>query len=169
MATDDVVTVDRGPRQVARSAVVDADAAELFDQLADPRRHGDLDGSGTVLGAVSSPDRLGLGDKFTVSMRMYGFPYRITSRVTAFEEGRLIEWRHPFGHRWRWEFEPEAATGGTAAPEAGAGTASPRTRVTEVFDYSSAGLAKMLELTGFPAKNGEGITSTLSMLQSRYR
>lgn len=168
MATDDVVTVDHGPRQVARSAVVDADAAELFDQLADPRRHGDLDGSGTVLGAVSGPDRLGLGDRFTVSMRMYGFPYRITSRVTAFEEGRLIEWRHPFGHRWRWELASEAATGDTAAPEA-AGTASPRTRVTEVFDYSSARLPKMLELTGFPAKNGDGITSTLSMLQSRYR
>lgn len=159
MATDDVVTVDRGPRQVARSAVVDADTAELFDQLADPRRHGDLDGSGTVLGAVSSPDRLGPGDKFTVSMRMYGFPYRITSKVTAFEEGRLIEWRHPFGHRWRWELAPETATD----------AATPRTRVTEVFDYSSARLPKMLELSGFPAKNGEGITSTLSMLQSRYR
>ncbi|MFC4605398.1 SRPBCC family protein [Rhodococcus kronopolitis] len=154
MASDDVETVDRGARRVARSVLVAAPASELFDQLADPRRHGDVDGSGTVVGSVSGPDRLALGDKFSVSMRMYGFPYRITSTVTAFEDGRLIEWRHPFGHRWRWEFDEQAPG---------------QTRVTEVFDYSTARIAKSLELTGFPAKNAEGITETLSTMQSRYR
>jgi hypothetical protein len=38
-------------------------------------------------------------------MRMFGVPYRITSTVTALKPGALIEWRHPFCHRWRWEFE----------------------------------------------------------------
>ena len=41
--------VNAGPRKVSRSAVVHAPAGELFDVLADPRRHSELDGSGTVV------------------------------------------------------------------------------------------------------------------------
>jgi hypothetical protein len=153
-----VEPVDLGPRKVARRVLVNAPVSELFGLVADPRRHHELDGSGTVQASVSGPARLERGDKFSMSMRMYGFPYRITSTVTACEDGRLIEWRHPFGHRWRWEF---AEVFSADAPV-------PQTQVTEVFDYTGSKLAKSFELIGFPQKNAKGISATLEGLQRRY-
>jgi uncharacterized protein YndB with AHSA1/START domain len=147
--------VDAGPRAVSRAAGVAAPAPELFEIVADPRRHGELDGSGTVLDTVSGPQRLALGARFSVKMKQHGGPYRITSRVTDFAEGRVVEWRHPLGHRWRWEFTP--------LPD---GT----TRVTETFDYSQVGTVKArgLELFRMPKQNAAGIEATLSQLQARY-
>ena len=60
-------------------------------------------------------------------MKMYGVPYRITSTVTALKPNEVVEWRHPVGHRWRWEFESLSPT---------------LTRVTETFDYREAGAVK---------------------------
>ncbi|MFC7448905.1 SRPBCC family protein [Rhodococcus daqingensis] len=153
-----VEPVDLGPRKVARRVLVNAPANELFGLVADPRRHHELDGSGTVQATVIGPDRLDRGSTFSMSMRMFGFPYRVTSTVTAFEDGRVIEWRHPFGHRWRWEF---AEVSSADAPV-------PQTQVTEVFDYSSSKLAKSLELGKFPQKNAKGISATLENLRRRY-
>jgi uncharacterized protein YndB with AHSA1/START domain len=150
-----VTVVDAGPRKVSRTVEVQAPAADLFEIVADPRRHAELDGSGTVVGAVTAPPRLSGGARFTVRMKQYGAPYKITSRVTDFAEGQVVEWQHPLGHRWRWEFTP--LPGGA-------------TRVTETFDYSHvSGLkAKGLELTGQPKQNGAGIEATLAQLQARY-
>lgn len=149
-----VTTVPVGERKVARRAVVSAPAAVIFDLIADPRRHPELDGSGTVRDSrVAGPDRLSDGARFSVGMKQFGFPYRITSTVTEFAEDRVIEWRHPLGHRWRWELE-----------EIGTGT----TQVTETFDYTRARGAKALELLGYPARNGDGIAATLSALAKRF-
>src|ERR1700753_1018212 len=98
-----VQTVDAGPKQISRSVEVNAPASELFAIVADPRRHRELDGSGLVRDNVRGPERLGPGAQFSPNMRL-GLPYRITSTVTAFKPDQLIEWSHPFGHRWRWEF-----------------------------------------------------------------
>jgi hypothetical protein len=73
----------------------------IFDIAADPHRHGELDGSGTVMGTVAGPQRLAKGARFSVKMKQRGVPCRITSQVTEFEDGRVVEWRHPMGHRWR--------------------------------------------------------------------
>lgn len=150
-----VTVVDAGSRKVSRAAEVHAPAAELFDIVADPRRHAELDGSGTVQDTVEGPPRLARGAKFSVKMKQHGFPYRITSRVTDFEDGRVLEWRHPMGHRWRWEFIPSADNS---------------TRVTETFDYSRINplQAMTLELFGFPKQNAAGIEATLRQLQARY-
>ncbi len=153
MADSAVTEVDAGPQRVSRRVVVDASPAEVFALVADPRRHGELDGSGTVQDAVSAPDQLREGAKFSVRMKQYGVPYKITSTVTAFEPDRLIQWRHPLGHSWRWELA-EATPG--------------RTTVTETFDYAGAKAARVLELTGFPGKNGTGITRTLEQLRARF-
>jgi uncharacterized protein YndB with AHSA1/START domain len=99
-----VAIVDAGPNQVSRSVEVNASAAELFAAVADPRRHHEVDGSGTVRGNINCPARMVPGAKFSSKMRMFGVPYRITSTVTAIRPDELIEWRHPVGHRWRWEF-----------------------------------------------------------------
>jgi Polyketide cyclase / dehydrase and lipid transport len=152
-----VVVVDRGPRQVSRSVEVAAPAAELFAMAADPRRHSELDGSGTVRDNIKVPEALVEGSKFSTNMKMYGLPYRITSTVTAFKPNELVEWRHPLGHRWRWEFEALSPT---------------TTRVTETFDYRDAGALKKklkyYERMGFAKGNAAGIEATLTKLRDRY-
>lgn len=66
-----------------------------------------------------------------------------------------MEWRHPFGHRWRWEFTP---------------LSDGSTRVTKTFDYSAVPSlqAKAFELLKVPAQNATGIEGTVRRLQSRY-
>lgn len=112
MATD-VVTVER---------TIPAKAEAIFDLLADPNRHSDIDGSGTVRGARGGAERLKLGSRFGMSMRM-GLPYGTENEVVEFEESRRIAWQtrgvgivRPFGGRvWRYELEP--AEGGTLVRE----------------------------------------------------
>ena len=154
MTTSTLKTEDAGPRTVSRSVQVAAPVAALFDQIADPHRHHELDGSGTVRDAdVKGPHRLAEGDKFTVAMTQFGVPYKITSTVTAVQENELVEWEHPLGHRWRWELTPVSP-----------GT----TKITETFDYSTAKVPFVIELLGYHKKNGEGIESTLTGLADRY-
>src|SRR5438128_2114863 len=92
-----VTTVDAGPRRVSRAVSVGAPAAEVFALLADPRRHGELDGSGTVGDTVRVAGPVREGTKFSVRMHQYGLPYRITSTVTRYEPDRVVEWQHPGG------------------------------------------------------------------------
>lgn len=154
MTTSTLKTEDAGPKAVSRSVQVAAPVATLFDQIADPHRHHELDGSGTVRDAeVKGPHRLAEGDKFTVAMTQYGLPYKITSTATAVQENHLVEWQHPLGHRWRWELA-----------EVSPGT----TKVTETFDYSTAKLPFVIELLGMQTKNADGIESTLTRLADRY-
>lgn len=68
---------------MSRSAQVHAPAGGLFALVADPHRHGELDGSGTVGDAVVGPTRLSTGDSFGMKMRMFGLPYKITSRAVG--------------------------------------------------------------------------------------
>ena len=106
--------------KISVTRFVPAPAKEIFDLLADPRKHALIDGSGTIQEAVSGPDRLAKGAKFGMSMKK-GVPYRIKNTVEEFEEGRRIAWRHAGRHRWRYELEP--VEGGT--------------QVTETFDTST--------------------------------
>lgn len=152
-----VTVVDAGPRQVSRSVEVAAPVAELYAFAADPRRHQELDGSGTVRDNIKMPAKLEVGSKFSTHMKMFGLPYRITSTVTALKPNEVVEWRHPVGHRWRWEFEPLSPT---------------LTRVTETFDYRDAGPIKnavnYYTLIGARKANAAGIEATLAKLRDRY-
>lgn len=152
-----VTTVDAGPKQISRSVEVAAPASELFAIVADPRRHRELDGSGTVGDNVRGPERLSPGTRFSTKMTMFGLPYRITSTVTALQPDQLIEWTHPMGHRWRWEFAAVTPT---------------TTRVTETFDFRDAGPVlnglQFYKLTGFANRNAAGIEATLRRLHDRY-
>ena len=154
MTTSTLKTEDAGPKTVSRSVQVAAPVAEVFALIVDPHRHPELDGSGTVRDVeVKGPQRLSTGDKFTVGMTQYGLPYQITSKATAVEENRLVEWEHPLGHRWRWELA-----------EVSPGT----TKVTETFDYSTVKVPFVIELTGMQKKNAKGIESSLQGLADRY-
>lgn len=108
------------PPVVTASTTIDAPPSAVFAILADPRQHPRIDGSGTVRGTVSGPDRLTLGSEFGMEMKM-GAPYKIKNKVVEHEPDRLIAWRHAGQHRWRYELEPTGDGG---------------TRVTETWDLS---------------------------------
>ncbi len=144
------VTSRPSPRNVSASARIDAPPAAVFDLLADPRRHAEIDGSGSVRGVAGGPQRLSLGARFGMDMKQ-GAPYRVTNRVVEFEEGRLIAWRHAGLHRWRYELTPD--DGGT--------------RVTETWDVSRYPTPAywVLSALRFPQKTRAAIEGTLARLQ----
>lgn len=134
------------------STTIDAPPAVVFDILADPRQHSRVDGSGSVREATSGPDRLSLGARFGMSMKL-GAPYQIKNKVVEFEEDRRIAWRHFGAHRWRYELSPSTDGG---------------TEVTETWDasyYGALGQAAM-KAAGFPQRNRRGIEATLVRLKA---
>jgi len=139
-------------RMVSGSRVIEADAADIFAVLQDPRRHGEFDGSGTVQSAqMNAPDKLELGSRFGMKMRIV-VPYAMTSEVVEFEQDRLLAWAHFGGHRWRYELEP--VDGGT--------------RVTETFDWSTSKAPWFIELVGYPDRHRVNIAATLERLETLF-
>ena len=112
--SNDVLTVER---------VIPAPPERIFELLADPTRHSEIDGSGTLVESKEPSKRLGLGDTFGMSMKM-GVPYSMVSTIIELEENRRIAWqtRGPGrigskagGRIWRYELEP--VEGGTRVRE----------------------------------------------------
>lgn len=137
---------------VSHSIVVPAPAHDIFNLLADPRRHSEIDGSGSVKSAkIDAPDRLSLGATFGMNMRI-GLPYKMTNTVVEFEEGRVIGWRHFGGHIWRYILEP--VEGGT--------------KVTEQFDWNTNRSPLFLKLMNAVENNGKSIQKTLDNLVARF-
>ncbi len=109
---------------VSVEKVVHATPERIFDLLADPRRHREIDGSGTLRDAMDGPTRLSPGAVFGMNMRIGG-PYQMTNTVVEFEEGRRIAWQpRPTadigkklagGRIYRYELEP--VEGGTRVRE----------------------------------------------------
>jgi uncharacterized protein YndB with AHSA1/START domain len=141
------------PKKVIQaSRLVKATPQQIFDLLADPRKHSLIDGSGSVQNArVNAPERLSLGAKFGMDMKM-GLPYRITNEVVEFDEPKQIGWRHMGGHIWRYVLEP--ANGGTM--------------VTEQFDWTHSKSPIVLKLMGAFDKNEKAIAATLERLAAHY-
>jgi uncharacterized protein YndB with AHSA1/START domain len=138
-------------RKITRTVVVHASAERVFDLLADPAKHAEIDGSGSVLAASDDhPQRLELGSTFGMKMRI-GLPYAVTNKVVEYERNRRIAWRHFAGHRWRWELEPIDEN---------------TTEVTETFDWSRAPGGVTYGALGFLRSNTKGIEATLARLDS---
>ena len=136
---------------VSVERTIPADAQAIFDVLANPARHAEIDGSDMVQEArLDAPDRLTLGSKFGMKMKFYGLPYRISNLVVEFEEGRRIAWRHFGRHIWRYELEP--VEGGTL--------------VTESFEWGTAPVPKFYELVGYPAAHEGNMSRTLERLEA---
>ena len=134
-------------KSVSASRKIHARAHDIFVILTDPSKHPILDGETTVKGSISG-DKLELGSKFSMSMKMT-LPYRITNTVVEYEEDSLIAWRHFYGHRWRYKLD---------------GIAENVTLVTETFDYSTAKSPFLIKLMKFPEKNYQSIVATLERL-----
>ena len=140
------------PKKTAARIVINSPAQEIFDLIADPRCHPLFDGSGTLQGNISGPERLHLGAKFGMAMKIR-VPYRITNTVVSFEEARKISWCHLM--KWTWSYELK---------DLGAG----RTEVTETFDASDIPwLAnKWLMATGSLAHNPKWMAKSLVQLKA---
>jgi hypothetical protein len=137
---------------VSRSTIVPAPAQMIFDLLADPRRHGEIDGSGSIQSAqINAPERLSLDATFGMQMKI-GVRYKITNTVVEFEEGKTIAWRHFGGHIWRYILEP--VDGGT--------------KVTEQFDWNKSKSPLILKLRKSPQDNAKSIEKTLENLVRRF-
>jgi Polyketide cyclase / dehydrase and lipid transport len=155
--TVDVLTEDAPDRVERRSVVVDASAAEIFDLLADPTRHREIDGSGTIRDAApSAPSRLSKGAKFGMSMKWF-VPYRMTNEVVEFVENTTIAWRHVGGHIWRYTLQ-----------EVQSATENVRCKVTEEFDWRPSKAPFVLTLMGAPKSNAESIEKTLARLADKF-
>jgi len=111
-------------RVVSASREIGADAATIFELIADPSQQPRWDGNDN-LGSAEPGQRVhAVGDVFV----MTNASGRVReNHVVEFEEGRLIAWRPaepgkpPPGHLWRWELEPLADS---------------RTRVTHTYDWT---------------------------------
>ena len=137
-------------RSVSVSRLINAPADVIFAVLANPARHAEIDGSGTVRGSKEDqPDLLKMGSKFGMKMKL-GVPYDMRSTVVEYEENRRIAWAHFGKHRWRYELEE--VEGGTM--------------VTETFDWSTALSPKFIELMGYPKKHVPSMQKTLERLEA---
>jgi uncharacterized protein YndB with AHSA1/START domain len=133
---------------------VDASAEEVFDFICRPANHPEISGDRSVKGDRHGPDVLTAeGQKFGMSMKMYGLPYRITNTVVEYEPGRKIAWCHPGKHRWRWEVVP-VETGGCT--------------VTETFDMSTSPLKPALKLLGYPKGHQENLEKSVANVAKHF-
>lgn len=140
------------PKTSAARIVINAPASAIFDLLANPKAHQLFDGSGTIQSSISGPERLYLGAKFGMAMKIK-VPYRIKNRVVAFEENKKITWCHFM--KWTWCYE---------LAEIGNG----QTQVTESFDASH--IPKYADLwlnfTGAMAHNPKWMAKSLVRLKA---
>ena len=141
--------VDTGHKfRRAGTIIMDAPIHKIFDIIADPYRHSEFDGSGTVTACTSGPQRLEQGAQFGMDMRI-ALPYRIKNTVVEFDEPSRIAWRHLGHHRWRYELR-----------SIDAGT----TELTETFDGSAACFPPALALMNAYDNNQKAIVKTLVRL-----
>jgi uncharacterized protein YndB with AHSA1/START domain len=117
--------MDDTPRVVSASREVDADAATVFELIADPAQQPRWDGNDNLAEAEPGQRVHATGDVFL--MRNRSGRVR-ANHVVEFEEGRRIAWlpapvdEDPPGHLWRWELEPLAGD---------------RTLVTHTYDWTA--------------------------------
>lgn len=146
--------VEAGTHAVGFRILVPASAEEVWALVANPHRHHEFDGSGTVRSQAVGPHELTEGSRFSVHMRKYKLPYRLPLRVTRSERNRAVEWRQPTGHRWRWEIEP--VQGGVV--------------VTETFDASQQlpPVRAGLKAAGVFRENAASIQASLVRLRGLF-
>ena len=116
--------VASAPGQVSVERVIAAPPEKIFDLLADPARHTDIDGSGSVREATTGSARLALGSTFGMAMKQ-GVSYTMVSTVVEFDENRRIAWQSKppsafgakFGGGRIWRYELEPVEGGTRVTE----------------------------------------------------
>jgi hypothetical protein len=124
-------------KRVEVSRRIEATAPAIFDILANPQRHMDLDGSGMLRGAVHDGPISKVGDTFTMKMHRLGDDYLMRNYVVEFEPDRRIFWEPAPGDPSRAEGNDPAKVGIPAGYRWGyilTPDGDHATVVTEVFD-----------------------------------
>lgn len=87
-AKDRTTTSADGECRVAVSRRIEADAATIFEILADPSRHTELDGSEMLRGALTEDVVSGVGDVFVLKMYFVplGGDYEMANHVVEFDQ-----------------------------------------------------------------------------------
>lgn len=143
----DVVTVER---------FIPAPPETIFELIAHPDRHQEIDGSGTVRDAkgAGQGEKVSMGSTFGMSMKM-GIGYSMVSTIIEYDENRRLAWqtRGPGllgkfvgGRIWRYELEP--ADGGTLVKESwdiSEESAFTKLGVKRLADTTAKNMAKTLE------------------------
>ena len=159
---------DHEYQPVAVSRRICAPAHDIFQILANPVRHRELDGSGMLRGAASTRMISGAGEVFVIKMYYSELgDYEMNNHVVEYEQDRRISWEpeagrgHPdaapsspaearWGQRWTYQLTPDG-------PDA--------TIVTEIYDCSRAPENERLGM-----ENGniwvESMTGTLERLDA---
>lgn len=152
-------TIDR----VRVSVDVAGTPDQVFDVIADPRRHVEFDGSGTIRECAEVPPRMEVGSVFVMRMRLNGTSYRSKNEVVEFEPGRVVAWRTTphgrllgifFGGQiWRFEVEPS----------------EPGCTVTHSWDASRLLRSPIpTRLMRFEDRNRAGMQASLEKLQAAF-
>ena len=111
-------------RIVSASRDIAADAAAVFELIADPSSQPRWDGNDNLAEAPAGQRIRAVGEVFAMTTTK---GHVRENHVVEFVEGRRVAWRPaepgqaPPGHLWRWELEP--IDGG-------------RTRVTHTYDWT---------------------------------
>lgn len=112
-------------RVVSASREISAQAARIFELIADPAQQPRWDGNDNLAEALPGQRVHAVGDVFTMTLTKNGAVRE--NHVVEFDEGRRIAWRPAEpgkaapGHLWRWELEPIDAAS---------------TRVTHTYDWT---------------------------------
>jgi hypothetical protein len=145
--------------------IIPAPAPRIFELVANPRRHKDIDGSGTVRDARDLPDldlpeQLSLGAKFGMHME-YGVEYDMVNTIIEYDENRRITWqaRPGSGGGWRsaffggriWRYELEPVNGGES------------TRVRESWDLTQEKNKRLVWF--YRAKTRKNMERTLERIE----
>lgn len=143
--------------KVSVERVIKAPAASIFAIVADPTRHPEIDGSGSVVKVKEEgAGQLALGSVFGMSMKV-GVPYTMSNTVIEFDQDRRIAWqtrlsgplgRIAGGRIWRYEFEPVDGA----------------TLVTETWDISQDKQGFLLRLGRLDKQTASAMTKTLDKL-----
>ena len=131
--------VDEMQTIVSVSRRIAAPAHAVFELLATPGRHLDIDGSGMLRGS-ESPPITAVGDVFVMKMyfKPLGGDYAMNNHVVEYDVDRRIAWEpengagHPdvnspqprWGHRWQFELTPDGPAA-TVVTETWDGTGIP--------------------------------------------
>ncbi len=140
--------------QIEVSRLVHAEPGEVFAVLRDPRRHPELDGSGTLRTAPDAVPITAVGDEFVMQLQAPDLgAYRSRSVVVDYEPDQTIAWspgpvgEEPFGHVYRYTLRPH-----------GPG----RTQVTQTYDWSQVTDARLDG--GLPRVSRGELARTLDLL-----
>lgn len=154
-------------------ATVDASAEKVFDVLADPATHQDIDGTGWVRESLDGKTLTETGQIFRIAMYHDNHPnkrYEMANKVEVFERPRAIAWqpgseaRHDpsrqdsddgaiefGGWTWRYDLKPVGAD---------------QTEVALTYDWSAvpSQLREHIEFPPFPIDHLESSLANLAKL-----